>query len=89
MKVTLTKLETLENADFPQEDKYPSKTTVKEGFIDEENMPQIGKTFYMEIDKGIFHTSTIKDIEELDDHTMILTTLNSKYRLNYYEDLGN
>lgn len=85
MKVKLTKIETLEEAELPQEDKYPSKTTVREGYIKAEHMPQIGKAVYISNEHNIpiFHTSTVRDVEELDNHTMILTTLNSKYRLEY------
>jgi hypothetical protein len=91
MKVKLTKLETLEEAEFPQEDKYPSKTTVKEGFMAAEHMPQIGEAAYIQDELGRikFHTSTVRDIEEVDNHTMILTTLNSKYRLDYERETAD
>lgn len=85
MIVTLIKLSTLDEAEFPQEDKYPSGRTVRKGYIKAEHMPQVGKAVYISNEHNIpiFHTSTVRDVEEVDNHTMILTTLNSKYRLEY------
>lgn len=83
VKVKLTKLLTREDAPFPQEHQYPSLTTVRIGFMWEHTKPIVGKPFMLYLSKinPTFHTSTITEIVELDTKTYVLTTLNSKYKL--------
>lgn len=83
VNITLTKLETLKDAEHPQEEKYPSGSTVRTGLMWEFSLPKIGESFEVKESKmwSSFHTSRIIDIEHIDDKTMILTTKNSKYKL--------
>ena len=82
-KIKLTKLETLKDALYPQEIKYPSKKTIIEGYMWEYSLPKLNEAFLVFESKRImiFHTSLLKNIEKIDENTMILTTLNSKYEL--------
>lgn len=76
----LTKLETLKNALYPQEEKFPSKKTVYEGEIIPSE-PKIGQNLLIIEGKGNWlRTSTIENIEKT-DQGLILTTLDSKYLL--------
>ena len=84
-KVKLIKLETLSDAPYPQEEKYPSFTTVKEGYIPEDYVPVLGDVYYIFSQHSfpIFHTSTIKAIVDVQPNVKVITTLNSRYRIEY------
>jgi len=88
VNITLTKLKTLKDAPYPQEDKYPSQSTVIKGLMFEHTIPEIGRSFSVHISKlaFIFHTSIITRIKKVSDNEMILTTLNSKYKLEINEE---
>lgn len=83
VKIRLTKLLTREDAPFPQEHKYPSLKTVRTGYMWEYTKPIVGKPFMIFLSKTtpIFSTSQITEIVELDAKTYVLTTPNSKYKL--------
>lgn len=87
MRIKLIKQKTLKNAPYPQEDKYPSKTTVREGYMFTHTQPRVGYPFVVYASKLIptFHTSTVQKIEHLDALTMTLTTTNSVYQLQILE----
>jgi len=87
MKIRLIKQETLKSAPYPQEDKYPSKTTVREGYMFAHTKPRVGYPFVVYASKlaPIFHTSNVQKIEHLDALTMTLTTTNSVYQLQILE----
>lgn len=83
MKIKLIKQETLKSAPYPQEEKYPSKRIVKEGYMFAHTKPRIGKPFAVYTTKltPTFITSAVQKIEHLDALTMTLTTTNSVYQL--------
>lgn len=90
-KAILTKLETLPNAEHPQEEKYPSGKTIRTGIL-VSGLPTIGDSFTIlkEDNTGFFQISIVKNIEKINENTMILTTLNSKYKLELsYEQIKN
>lgn len=82
INITLTKLKTLELAEYPQEEKYPSGISYS-GLMWEFSLPKVGERFSVKESKmwSKFNTSIVKHIENIDDKTIILTTLNSKYKL--------
>jgi len=82
--ITLIKLKTLKGAKHPQEEKYPSDgSTVRDGLMWEFSLPKVGESFAILLSKmnASFITSEIKEIEKVNDNLIILTTLNSKYKL--------
>ena len=82
--IELYKIETLDDAECPQEEKYPSKTIIKAGFMWEHTLPKIDKEFYIFQSKTfpIFKTSIVKEIIEKTDEYIIFKTVNSKYKIN-------
>lgn len=88
VNIKLTKLKTLEDAKYPQEEKYPSDgSTVREGLMWEFSLPKHGQSFNVMQSKMYpsFRTSIVFEIEEIDKNIMILTTMNSKYKLEIKE----
>lgn len=85
--ITLTKLETLSDAEYPQEERYPSNSTVKHGLMWKFSLPKHGQSFSVLRSKlyPSFRTSIVFGIEKIDKNTMILTTMNSKYKLEINE----
>lgn len=83
VNILLTKLETRPDAEYPQEEKYPSKTTVMKGLMWEFSLPKVGERFVVLVSKmsSMFCTSILEKVENIDEKTMLLTTLNSVYRL--------
>lgn len=87
MRIKLIKQKTLKSAPYPQEEKYPSKTTVREGYMFAHTKPRIGKPFAVYGSKlaPTFIISAVQKIEHLDALTMTLTTTNSVYQLQILE----
>jgi hypothetical protein len=81
-KINLIKLETLDTALYPQEDKYPSGNIIAKGLMFDSSKPEIDKRFFVCNLDGfpIFRTSLVKSIEKIKDGYTI-TTLNSKYKI--------
>lgn len=82
--VKLIKLNTLDDAEYPQKEKYPDNT-IKEG--ETENLPIVGQSFslYKKSKIGFFVTSPVTKIISNSDKEIIFTTLNSKYKLEIDE----
>lgn len=85
VNIELYKIETLENAEYPQEEKYPSGTVLKTGFMWEHTKPKVGEDFYIYQSKlySNFRTSIITEIIEETNEYIIFKTLNSKYKVKY------
>lgn len=85
INIELYKLETLEDAEYPQEEKYPSGTVLKTGLMWEHTKPKIGDNFYIYQYKLYcnFRTSIITEIIEETKEYIIFKTLNSKYKVKY------
>ena len=83
VNIRLTKLKTLEDAEYPQEERFPSSTTIKEGLMWAFSKPKVGKRFPVLQSKmsALFVTSLVKKITKIDSNTSILKTLNSEYKL--------
>ena len=81
-KINLIKLETLPNAEYPQEDKYSSGEIVKKGLMFPHSIPKVGECFYVhKLQLGsMFRTSLVQSVEEIEDG-YIITTINSKYKI--------
>jgi hypothetical protein len=88
VKIILTKLKTREDAEYPQEDRFPSNTTIREGFMWEYSQPVVGECFFVLRGKMhfTFKTSLVQSIENIDKNTLILNTLNSVYELKIIEN---
>lgn len=86
-KVILIKLNTLDDAQYPQRDKYPDGFT-KEGLV-LENSIEINTPLllYTKLPNGaiipMFTTSRIQEISEISvpDNLIVFTTRNSNYKL--------
>ena len=85
--ITLTKLSTRDDAEYPQEDRFPSLSTVKQGYMWEYTQPKVGECFYVHQSKlySNFRTSLVQEIKEINKNTIHLTTLNSVYELKLQE----
>ena len=81
-KINLIKLETLANAEYPQEDKYPSGNIISKGLMFPYSLPKVGEPFmvYHAKLKPVFRTSLVQSIEKIEDG-YIITTINSKYKI--------
>jgi hypothetical protein len=81
-KITLRKLNTLENALYPQREKYPDGTERK-GLMWDFSKPRIGMPFSVKSSKmfSTFHTSTVLEIVSETKDKIIFKTLNSTYEL--------
>ena len=88
VNITLTKLKTLKDAPYPQEKRFPSGSTVINGIMFEHTTPEIGKGFNVHTSKlfSHFHTSVVTGIEKINENELILTTLNSQYKLKINEN---
>lgn len=89
--IRLLKLETLPDALYPQEDKYASGQVISQGLMWEWSKPEVGEGFQVHIGKlnPIFRTSTVVEIINDDKIGIEFKTLNSRYKIIYYEDIGN
>lgn len=85
VNIVLKKLNTLEDAEYPQKEKYPDGYE-KLGLMWEHNKPKVGEPFLVLTAKTCptFHTSTVIEILEEKDNSIIFKTLNSMYQLTYY-----
>ena len=81
-EINLIKLETLSDAENPQEDKYPSGKTVATGLMWDFSKPRIDEPFFVLKSKlnPSFKTSIVKSIDKVEDG-YIITTINSKYKI--------
>ena len=81
-KINLIKLETLSNAEYPQEDKYPSGEIVKKGLMFPYSLPKVNECFHVYHGKlqPVYRTSLVQSVEKIEDG-YIITTLNSKYKI--------
>ena len=81
MNAELLKLETRQDAEYPQEDKYPSGEVICVGEVVKE--PEVGFPVYMikQDRPGGFKTSTVVEIEEDTEEYTQFKTRNSRYRL--------
>ena len=77
--VKLIKLNTLDDAEYPQKEKYPDNT-IKEG--ETENLPIVGQSFslYKKSKIGFFVTSPVTKIISNSDKEIVFTTLNSNLK---------
>lgn len=80
--IDLIKIKTLEDAKFPQEDKYPSGRLTSSGLMFEHTKPKVGESFYIYISKlhPKFRTSKVLDVKET-EYGYIIKTLNSIYKI--------
>jgi hypothetical protein len=79
--VVLKKIHTREDARHPQKEKYPDGKFVVKGYID--SMPKEGRSLRINYDSydKVFYTSTIQDINQINENEYELITLNSIYKL--------
>lgn len=90
--IQLYKLETKTDAEVPQEEKYPSGTVIKGGYMWEHTLPVVGKQFYVMAGKVLpsLHTSDVLVVEKVKsigrDHSILIETRNSKYEIRWAED---
>lgn len=77
----LYKVKTLEDAEYPQEEKYPSGTIIREGWMYEE--PLVGSFFILYGNKirSSLRTSPVKEVLESSKDHIRFKTLNSEYIL--------
>lgn len=82
-RIALHKLETLVDAQVPQEHKYKSGTVLSIGYLFEHTQPIIGQEFYVFQSKTqcTFRTSEIVEILQQNEEFIIFKTLNSLYKL--------
>lgn len=82
MKVELFKEETRSDAEYPQEQKYPSGAIIATGYLLDDELPKVESMFFMERVNGRwFRTSTVKEILEETKEYIRFKTRNSIYRL--------
>lgn len=84
-------METLKTAESPQEEKYPSDSTVREGFMYEDSQPKVGHNFYVQGEKPgkMFQTSDVAAIQKVNTNQMIILTRNSRYQLDILGPVSN
>lgn len=84
LNVTLTKLNTRDDAYIPQRDKYPDGYA-KIGLMWEHSVPKVGESFVLYYDKltSIFHTSLVQEITSELPGEIVFKTMNSTYKITY------
>lgn len=82
VQITLRKLSILEDAEFPQKEKYPEGTE-RHGLMWEFSRPQVGEPFTVLAGKlrPTFRTSPVTEIVEVSKFRIVFKTYNSKYEL--------
>lgn len=87
-RISLFKIKTLDNAEIPQEDKYPSNSYIKMGYLFEHTLPKVGYGFGVFQSKTYcnFVTSVVTEILEQNEEFIIIKTLNSLYRIEITDD---
>lgn len=82
--ITLTKLNTLDEAEFPQREKYPDGSE-RTGLMWEFSEPRIGKCFYVLEGKlnPTFRTSLVQEILFKTDNSIVFKTINSIYKITW------
>lgn len=80
--ITLVKLNTLENAEYPQREKYPEGTSMR-GLMWEYSLPEVDEQFYVLESKlfPVFETSIVTKIIESNNKEIIFETINSTYKI--------
>lgn len=81
-EITLIKINTREDAEQPQKEKYPDGTE-RNGLMWEFSKPKVGESFMVLISKLLptFITSPVTEILEKTEKQIIFKTINSTYRL--------
>lgn len=81
--ILLSKVETRDDAEYPQEEKYPSGKTRREGLMWSFTLPEVGKRFGVHISKIIPHflTSEVTAILEDKPSYIVFKTINSIYKV--------
>lgn len=79
--IELYKEETLKDAQYPQEKKYPSGTVLAIGHMWDWTTPKVGEAFYVMYSKLIpkFRTSKVIKIISKTKKKIVIKTLNSIY----------
>lgn len=82
--ITLLKLNTLDDAEYPQKEKYPNGT-IRIGYMFEHTKPEVGKRFKVHINKLDWHfiTSTVTEIISETEDSIVFKTLNSTYKITW------
>lgn len=86
-KIQLLKIATREDANYGQEERYPSGTVIKTGYMDDDTRPKIGEPFIVytvRLWDGL-RTSIVESINNIDDNTIEIKTLNSIYHIQIIE----
>ena len=83
--VKLYKEETLESAENPQEEKYPSGSYIREGFTDSKKPVEVGIPVFIISQKigKILRTSKVTEILSKTESEIRFKTINSLYRLEF------
>ncbi len=87
-RIRLTKLNTLDDAKYPQKEKYPDNT-IKSGLcLPGMLKPIVGKSYWVIYDEPkklgkVFKTSGVKEIVEENQNFSIFKTSNSLYKVEY------
>ncbi len=86
-RVTLTKLDSVENPFIEPDMQYVQPKEIKQ--LISQNLPEEGQEFYATYKNKIrfFRTSTVKKIIEVSDDKIIFETWNSKYQLDIGEKI--
>lgn len=83
-KITLTKLNILDDAKYPQREEYPDGYFV-DGYMNESYKPTVGEVFYVLESKlsPKFCTSTVTEILSEGKDGIMFKTRNSTYKITY------
>lgn len=86
--IELYKEETLKDARYPQEEKYPSKTVLAIGHMWPWTIPKVGKVFHVMYSKLIpkLHTSVVTEIISETEEEIKIKTQNSIYTIKILKD---
>jgi len=82
--ITLTKIQTLDNALTPNKEKYPD-VSIHKGIMWDYSRPKVGKSFNVLESKmyARFTTSPVQEIISDDESGIVFKTLNSLYKIIY------
>lgn len=89
VNILLSKINTREDAEHPQKEKYPNGTE-RRGLMWEHTLPKIGEPFMVAESKLYAHfmTSPVEDLLSFDtiENTIEFRTVNSEYRLTIIDE---
>ena len=82
--ITLIKLNTLEEAEYPQRERYPNGTE-RTGLMWEFSEPKVGERFCVLAGKLslTFRTSPVQEILSKTDNSIVFKTINSIYKITW------